>query len=593
MPDLVSRLDTALKGRYRIERKLGQGGMATVYLAVDLRHEREVALKVLVPELVSAVGSTRFLREIRIAAGLRHPHILPLLDSGDADGFLYYTMPVVRGGSLRDRLKREKQLPVDEAIFIASEVAGALSHSHANGVIHRDIKPSNIMLDEGRAVVTDYGIALVVQSASKDRLTASGFSPGSPEYMSPEQAAGESQVDARSDIYSLGCVLFELLAGDPPFTGSIPQAILAKKLLASVPSLRVVRDSVPPHVEAAVTTALAKSPADRFRSAEEFRQALTGEGLGSTGASVGGADVLRGRSVSLPLDSSERLKAWSAGALAALVVGVAAVLTGIGFLSTIAYDVTLNIPAEYTPSRTDFPIVGARALVPAVFYGFAVLVAYVSLRYVWRAVVFGLVRVPRVGPTLESMGRRSSAMWFALWKPLSPTTVADVYFVSAVLSGVLLITVFWGLLLVFFEPHDTGILSPMFQSLHQGFYFSFTLLVIVLAAGYHRVFRYVRRREGGGGRVIAAKWGSLAWMIILVVIMTLPWRLIWNNEHPRALFNGDPAYILIETDAEVVIYRPGTQSTERYRKDGSLDLERLGTIGYLFEGMDAFEDADP
>ena len=320
MPDFVPRLEAALEGRYRIERKLGQGGMATVYLAVDLRHEREVALKVLVPELVSAVGSTRFLREIRIAAGLRHPHILPLLDSGDADGFLYYTMPVVRGGSLRDRLKREKQLPVDEAVFIVSEVAGALSHSHANGVIHRDIKPSNIMLDEGRAVVTDYGIALVVQSASKDRLTASGFSPGSPEYMSPEQAAGESQVDARSDIYSLGCVLFELLAGDPPFTGSIPQAILAKKLLASVPSLRVVRDSVPPHVEAAVTTALAKSPADRFRSAEEFRQALTGEGLGSTGASVGGADVLRGRSVSLPLDSSERLKAWSAGALAALVV---------------------------------------------------------------------------------------------------------------------------------------------------------------------------------------------------------------------------------------------------------------------------------
>jgi eukaryotic-like serine/threonine-protein kinase len=271
----IDRLTTALAGRYEIEREIGQGGMATVYLAHDIRHQRKVALKVLRPELSAILGGERFLHEIRTTANLQHPHILPLYDSGEADGIVFYVMPFVSGESLRDRLTRETQLPVEDAVHIAREVADALDYAHRHGVIHRDIKPENILLHDGRAQVADFGIALAVSSAGGGtRMTETGMSLGTPHYMSPEQAMGEREISAKSDIYALGCVLYEMLVGEPPFTGPSAQAIIARVVTEEPRSLTLQRRSIPPHLEAVVRRALEKLPADRFQNAAQFAGAL-------------------------------------------------------------------------------------------------------------------------------------------------------------------------------------------------------------------------------------------------------------------------------------------------------------------------------
>ncbi len=274
MPDVASRLTTALADRYRIERELGQGGMATVYLARDLKHDREVALKVLRPELAAVLGADRFLNEVRITARLDHPHILTLIDSGESDTFLWYVLPYIRGESLRAKLERERQLGLEDALAITRQVASALDYAHQHGVIHRDIKPENILFHEGEAMLADFGIALAVKEAGGNRLTETGLSLGTPQYMSPEQATGDRQVDARSDVYSLAAVLYEMLAGEPPVTGPTAQAMIAKLLTERPTRLRVVRDSVPEGVDVAVAKALAKTPADRFSTAGDFLAAL-------------------------------------------------------------------------------------------------------------------------------------------------------------------------------------------------------------------------------------------------------------------------------------------------------------------------------
>ncbi|HET6578579.1 MAG TPA: serine/threonine-protein kinase [Gemmatimonadales bacterium] len=274
MHESKPRVAAALADRYRIERELGRGGTATVYLASDLRHGRSVAVKVLYPELAASLGPERFLREIEIAAGLAHPHILPLHDSGEADGFLYYVMPYIGGESLRHRLRREIQIPIEEALRIAREVAEALAYAHQRGIVHRDIKPENILLEGEHAVVADFGVARAIETAAGQALTESGLAVGTAGYMSPEQAGGVARVDGRSDIYSLGCVLFEMLAGEPPFGGGTPQAVIAKHMQATVPDLRVVRPAVTARLRSVVQTALAKVPADRFASAEQFAHAL-------------------------------------------------------------------------------------------------------------------------------------------------------------------------------------------------------------------------------------------------------------------------------------------------------------------------------
>ncbi|HKY99340.1 MAG TPA: protein kinase [Gemmatimonadaceae bacterium] len=283
------RLTSALSDRYRIERELGKGGMATVYLAEDLRHGRKVAVKVLLPELAAVLGAERFLSEIHVTAALQHPHILPLFDSGQADGQLFYVMPYVEGESLRSRLDRERQLPIDDALRIAREVGSALSYAHRHHVIHRDIKPENILLHDGHALVADFGIALAVTSAGGGRLTQTGLSLGTPQYMSPEQATGEREIDARSDLYSLAAVTYEMLASEPPHTGNTMQAVIARMLTERPRSVRSLRPSVPDHVASALDVALERIPADRWNSIDEFENALDGKIVRS---GTGGRDTI-------------------------------------------------------------------------------------------------------------------------------------------------------------------------------------------------------------------------------------------------------------------------------------------------------------
>jgi serine/threonine-protein kinase len=272
--DLLARLKTALADRYAVESEIGRGGMATVFLAEDLKHHRKVAIKVLHPELAASLGTDRFLREIEIAAGLEHTHILALIDSGEANGLPYYVMPYVEGESLRELLEREGQLPIDRALAIAGEVADGLAYAHEHGVVHRDIKPGNILLSAGHARIADFGVARAVGVASEGDTTATGLAVGTPKYMSPEQAAGATEVDGRSDIYALGCVLWEMLAGEPPWDAPTPQAILARKTKEEVPDLRVRRKAVPADIQAVIARAMATAPADRFSKAEEFAAAL-------------------------------------------------------------------------------------------------------------------------------------------------------------------------------------------------------------------------------------------------------------------------------------------------------------------------------
>jgi len=318
MSDALERLGAALAEHYAIERQIGAGGMATVYLARDLKHDRAVALKVLRPELAAVLGIERFLSEIRVTAHLQHPHILPLFDSGQAGGLIYYVMPHVEGESLRHRLDREKQLPIEEAVRLASGIASALDYAHRHGVIHRDIKPENILFQDGQAVVADFGIALALSAAAGSRLTETGLSLGTPQYMSPEQATGDRLIDSRSDIYSLASVLYELLAGEPPHTGPTVQSVIAKVLTDRPRPLRQLRESVPPHVEAAVLKALAKVPADRFQTAAQFVDALARPGWGgdlaSTTPGVAAAPGRLGR---------RALRAVAPWAVAGLATGIA------------------------------------------------------------------------------------------------------------------------------------------------------------------------------------------------------------------------------------------------------------------------------
>jgi serine/threonine-protein kinase len=317
----LEALTAALADKYLIERELGAGGMAIVYLARDLKHDRNVAVKVFRPELAASIGVDRFLREIQVTAKLQHPHILPLHDSGEAGGQLYYVMPYVEGESLRDLLDREQQLGLQEAVKIAQEAAEALAYAHSYGIVHRDMKPENILLSGGHAIVADFGIARAVSEAGGEKLTQTGMAVGTPAYMSPEQASGDVHVDARTDIYSLGCVLYEMLVGQPPFTGPTPQAVMARHSMDQVPLPHVVRQSIPEDLEAIVLCTLEKAPADRFHTAAELAAALnaviSGEVPRLTNASLARARRTETKRRTVPLGAV-------VGAVAALAVAFAA-----------------------------------------------------------------------------------------------------------------------------------------------------------------------------------------------------------------------------------------------------------------------------
>jgi serine/threonine-protein kinase len=284
MPDLLERLKSALADRYAVESEIGRGGMATVFLAQDLKHDRQVAIKVLHPELAASVGAERFLKEIKIVAGLQHPHILPLYDSGEAAGLLYYVMPFAEGESLRQRLDRQGELAVEESVRITAEVADGLDYAHRQGVVHRDIKPGNILLAEGHATIADFGIARAIEVAKADRVTSTGLGVGTPLYASPEQATAQETLDGRTDIYSLACVLYEMLAGEPPLTGSTPKMIQTRRLSETPTALHSLRDTVPPALDSVIGRALARVPADRYATAAEFGQALQSILLSATPA---------------------------------------------------------------------------------------------------------------------------------------------------------------------------------------------------------------------------------------------------------------------------------------------------------------------
>jgi len=354
----MEHLRASLAGRYEIRGELGRGGMATVYLAGDPRHGRDVAIKVLRPELASALGPDRFVREIRIAAPLSHPNILPLYDSGEADGLLYYVMPYIEGESLRDRLERERLLPVDEALRITQEVADGLGYAHSRGIVHRDVKPENILLTAGHAVVADFGIARAVAQAGGERLTESGFAIGTPAYMSPEQAAGEAEVDGRSDLYSLGCVLYEMLSGTPPHTGASAQAVLARKLSEPAGRISVVRETVPPGVEAALGKVLTRTPADRFSTAAQVIEALRAEG---SSASLAGA---------VPRRRSGAWWRWVVGAAAAVGLAVAGGrwATHRGSAGAAALDPSLIAAMPFRAATTDSTAREIAAQVPTILW---------------------------------------------------------------------------------------------------------------------------------------------------------------------------------------------------------------------------------
>jgi serine/threonine-protein kinase len=347
--EATGRIATALADRYRIERELGRGGMATVFLGHDLRHDRQVAIKVLDPELSASIGPDRFLAEIRVTAALQHPHILALFDSGAADGLLYYVMPYVEGESLRVRLDREKQLAIPAAKQVATEVASALDYAHRRGIIHRDIKPENILLHDGHVVVADFGIALALQSAGNDRMTKTGISLGTPQYMSPEQALGERDISARSDIYALGAVTYEMLVGEPPFTGPTMQAIIAKITTEPVAPIRPRRKTVPPGLESAVLTALEKLPADRFASAAEFATALDDESATTRRLTIGARSASR---------SWATWSGWAVAAVAVLVALAGWLRSGPALPAPKARRVSLQLPllGDYRNPRRGFAL---------------------------------------------------------------------------------------------------------------------------------------------------------------------------------------------------------------------------------------------
>jgi eukaryotic-like serine/threonine-protein kinase len=420
------RLKSALGDRYDLERPIGEGGMATVYLARDMKHERRVAIKVLRPELSASLGADRFLREIRVAANLQHPNILGLYDSGELDGLLYYVMPFVEGESLRDRLNREQQLPIHDALQIAREAAEALDYAHKHGIVHRDIKPENILLQGGHALVADFGIARAFSQAGGEKLTQTGMAVGTPAYMSPEQSHGSDHVDARSDVYSLGCVLYELLIGQPPFTGPNAMAIMARHSMEVVPSLQVVRQSVPDSVEDAVLRALEKTPADRFQTMAEFCDCLAQAEAESTVARTAARRAATGAARRVGTREVAAAQAARAGKRRALIIAAA---FGLLLAAGGAFAALRNREARAMPSKNDGGLDAHRV---AVLY-FQDPSSSDSLRYLADGLTEGLIRQLASVQTLDVISANGVAPYRS--DSVAPDSVARALGVGTLVRG--------------------------------------------------------------------------------------------------------------------------------------------------------------
>jgi hypothetical protein len=585
--DVIGGLAHGLTSRYTIKRELGRGAMGTVYLAWDVKHGRMVAMKVINPELSAAIGRARFLREINIAATFNHPHVLPLHDSDEIDGSLYYVMPYVDGESLRDLLAREKQLPVTQAIRIAREVADALSYAHARGVIHRDVKPANIMLQSNHAVVADFGLAGLANTMNPDRLTETGLSLGTPLYMSPEQAVAQ-RVDERSDIYSLGCVLFEMLAGDPPYSGTTPQAILAKKMFEPIPQIRILRDGVPKGVEQVLMKALRKHPADRFESAEEFCEALEAAELEHhiTSSPHFTRDMLRaesGHEFDIGWSDEKPAGRFSVPRLLTGAAGVFALITVIGFVTTAVYDWKMQMPLEYTPSRLDFPIVGARALIPMLIFAFASVIVVLILKYVIRFAGFGVRGIPQFRSSSESIARIVFPVWQKTLGSAKAETIADVYLIASILVSFIVLSLFNDVILAL-SGDETTLAALACRSDQHAYFIAFSVLATVIWLVGRRLCTHLQRRRASYVSVARVRWGGLMLIVLLTLVGTLPWRVMWFNTAPRVEVGGERGYILVERGQDLVIYHAQQRVTQLYRAESPPGFKRLHTNGYIFEG---------
>jgi len=578
VPIALEEITAALADRFLIEREVGAGGWAIVYLAEDLKLGRPVAIKVLRPELATQEGELRFEREIEVAASLRHPHILPLLDSGVASGFPFYVMPFVEGESLREKLDRGGPLPIAEATRLAREIADALAYAHRRGVVHRDIKPGNVMIDSGHAVVTDFGIAALTQALAVERLTSTGEMPGTPHYMAPEQLGDGTEIDGRADIYSLGCVLYEMLAGDRPITGSSAYIVLARKLAGEIPRLRVVRESVPERLEEIVERALARVPADRFRDAAELEAALGA--LGPDHAPAPPARSIRRRTL------AERI----ALTVGASVVGLVFTI-GIGFLATTAFDLKLQVPEAFTPTRSDHFVVGFRALLPVLVLALVSTVAFHAARFFVRRVGATLTRVPALRGPKRAIDEYVLTAAQRLLASARPGTVADAFFLGMIVVSLVALSYFGDLLSVLWST-ETAILACEHKPLHRSFLIVMVVLVTAFGGAWLAIFRRLAPRGPTRAGVAFSRWGSLAWIVGLIVVSTLPWRIM-NADAERLRVDGEPGYLLGETPSELLVFTPDTGFADARDRAAAGGIVRLGIRGHPFEGAAAFDSGLP
>ena len=600
MVDPAARLSNALASRYVIERELGAGGMATVYLSSDVKHGRMVAVKLLRPELAAALGRDRFLREIDTLGKLTHPHILPLHDSGTVDDDLcYFVMPYVEGESLRARLDREGQLPIDDAIRFAYEIADALDYAHGRGVIHRDIKPSNVMIEAGHAVLTDFGIALSTDGKRDERLTVAGHSLGTPEYMSPEQASSDKRIDGRADIYSLGCVLYEMLVGNPPFTGSNAYGILARHAVEPPPPIRVVRDTVSESLERICFRALAKSPADRWATAKDFIAELSGERMRRSYPVPTTAPVHAGEgrdepgriNTSTAAFEGARETAPRPGELALRfgppALAAAMTLTLLGYLNVAVHDSQLHMPDAHTPSEANYLAVGVRSLVLPSLAVAVVAIVLVSFCLL-AAMAFRLCeRLPVVGAPFCDLRVRLSAWSERIRDTTDPTATANLLLIGTLVAGGAALAYAAPFLAAVFSS-DTTVIGCESRFARWGYQPILGGTLATLTAVRFGVLRWVRRRQGGLTGVAAARFGTAVIIFLILVAASVPWKLVIAPGKERVRIGDDRAYILRETPDELLLYNASRGATVTLPKSDRSAYVRLGIRGYVFEEPEVF-----
>jgi serine/threonine protein kinase len=596
---------------YKILEKLGEGGMGIVYKAHDTKLDRTVALKFL-PPAGGEKEKSRLIREARAVAQLDHPNICTVHEIGDSEGVPYIAMAYIEGETLKDRIENEP-LPMNDVIDYARQIARGLQSAHRKHITHRDIKSANIIVTpDGQIKIMDFGLAKL---AGRTQLTQEGSTAGTVMYMSPEQARGED-VDHRTDIWSFGVVLYEMLTGRLPFQSEYETAAVYSILNENPPSIGGYNQDVPPELEAIVRKALQKNKEDRYQQLDELLSDLdvfSGTAVKKTtfpkkitndpkAESRTQTDSILTRGSKSPLvetgaiatpgeDGTKRLTTfWWVATTAGVSAAALAITTSVGFITTRIYDLKLGIPADFIPSRTDYTITGIQALVPVFFYAFLGLLAFVILGYAWRLVCYGIRWAFGAGDTLDSFNRSTTGTLQRMIFGMSSIVLADLFFITVVVTGLLALMPFRELVTALWSE-GTEALSSANRSLHTWYTLVLTLLILALLLTWRSLVRNLRKRGPIETRALVSVWGSIIAILILVLLVAAPWRLLWNNDHERVLLDGERGYVLIETEADLIIYQTGTRSSVRYPKSGNLNLQRLGSIGYLFEGLRTFESA--